>query len=75
MKGVFHAALRRPETMKRITVGKCDQVKEDERRRQVVFSLSHQSSERSLTRVAQKRPKLLHRQAPEERGGEFPRLC
>jgi hypothetical protein len=53
----------------------CDKVKTDERRRQVVFSLSRHSSLRSLTRVAQKRPKLSLRQAPEERGGEFPRLC
>lgn len=53
----------------------CDKVKTDERRRQVVFSLSHHSSWRSLTRVTQKRPKLYNRQAPEERGGEFPRLC
>jgi hypothetical protein len=53
----------------------CDKVKTDERRRQVVFSLSCQSSSRSLTRVTQKRPKLSLRQAPEERGGEFPRSC
>ena len=53
--------------MKRATVIKCDKVKMDERRRQVVYSLSPQSSEESLTRVAQKRPKLLRRQAPEER--------
>lgn len=55
------------KSMKRTTDKKCDKVKADEWRRQVVFSLSHQSSMRSLTRVAQKRPKLLHRQAPEER--------
>src|SRR5262249_43808943 len=53
----------------------CDKVKTDERRRQVVISLSCQSSSRSLTRVAQKRPKLSLRQAPEERGEEFPVLC
>jgi hypothetical protein len=53
--------------MKRTTVYKCGKVKTDERRRQVVNKLSHQSSLRSLTRVAQKRPKLLYRQAPEER--------
>jgi hypothetical protein len=53
----------------------CDRVKTDERRRQVVISLSHHSSWRSLTRVAQKRPKLSLQQALEERGGEFPRLC
>jgi len=61
--------------MKRGSVYKCDKVKTDEPRRQVVFSLGSQSSHRSLTRVAQKRPKLSLRQAPEERGGEFPRLC
>lgn len=53
----------------------CDKVKTDERRRQVEFSLGRQSPSRSLTRVTQKRPKLYNRQAPEERGGEFPRLC
>src|SRR5262245_14071736 len=74
-KRVINVASRRPETMKRGTVIKCDKVKMDERRRQVVYSLSPQSSEESLTRVAQKRPKLLHRQAPEERGGDFPPLC
>jgi hypothetical protein len=58
---------RRPETMKRTTDKKCDTVKADERRRQVENSLNHQSSSRSLTRVAQKRPKLYLRQAPEER--------
>jgi len=53
--------------MKRTTVIQCAKVKADERRRQVVFSLSHASSQRSLTRVAPTRPKLLHRHAPEER--------
>jgi len=45
----------------------CDKVKTDERRRKFVFSLGSQSSHLSLTRVAQKRPKLSLRQAPEER--------
>ena len=49
-KGVFHAALRRPETMKRGTVYECDKAKTDEWRRQVVFLLSHQSSERRRRR-------------------------
>src|SRR5262249_24589260 len=50
--------------MKRSTDKKCDTVKADERGRQVVNSLNLQSSLRSLTRVAQKRPKLYLRQAP-----------
>jgi hypothetical protein len=53
---------------------KCDKVKEDEWRREVVISLSF-NSRRSLTRVALTCPKLLNRQAPEERGGECFQEC
>jgi hypothetical protein len=39
-RGVNHVALRHPETMKRVNADRCDKVKTDERRRQVVFSMS-----------------------------------
>ncbi|HKQ78368.1 MAG TPA: hypothetical protein VJ810_32005 [Blastocatellia bacterium] len=44
----------------------CGKIKQDERWSEVVNYLSFNSS-RSLTRVAQTRPKLSHRQAPEGR--------
>ena len=65
----LHVALRRPETMKRKSVIRlrlCDKIKRDERWSEVVNYLSFNSF-RSLTRVAQTRPKLSHRQAPEGR--------
>jgi len=57
--------------MKRGTVIKPDKAKMRDRRKQVVFFLSHQNSERILTGVTNKRSKLLKWQALEERGGEF----
>lgn len=57
--GVFHVALRRPEMMKR----RCAKVASDERRREVVISMSF-NSYRSLTGVTQTCPKLSHRYAP-----------
>jgi hypothetical protein len=65
----FHVALRRPETMKRESVMRfrmCGKMGQDERWSEVVKSLSFNSI-RSLSRVAQTRPKLSLRQAPEER--------
>ena len=65
----LHVASRRPETMKRESVMRlrlCGRIKQDERWSEVVSYLSFNSS-RSLTRVAQTRPKLSHRQAPEGR--------
>jgi hypothetical protein len=47
-------------------VGLCDKIGPDERWSEVVSYLSFNSM-RSLTRVAQTRPKLSLRQAPEER--------
>jgi hypothetical protein len=44
----------------------CGKIELDERWSEVVSYLSFNSS-RSLARVALTRPKLLHRQAPEER--------
>jgi hypothetical protein len=61
--------MRRPETMKRESVMRlrlCGKIKRDERWSEVVSNLSFNSL-RSLTRVAQTRPKLSHRQAPEGR--------
>jgi hypothetical protein len=47
-------------------LGLCGKIKQDERWSEVVSYLSFNSL-RSLTRVAQTRPKLSLRQAPEER--------
>src|SRR5262249_20770142 len=65
----LHVALRRPETMKRTIVMRfrlCGKIKQDERWSEVDSYLSFNSL-KSLTRVAQTRPKLSHRQAPEGR--------
>ena len=69
IRSSLHVASRRPETMKRESVMRlrlCGKIKQDERWSEVVSYLSFNSL-RSLTRVAQTRPKLSTRQAPEGR--------